>query len=61
MKRRDLLRHLQRHGCILDREGGRHSIWLNPRNGITQAVPRHVEIGDFLAKRICKELAIPVA
>jgi len=30
MKRRDLLRHLQAHGCHLDREGAKHSLWLNP-------------------------------
>jgi mRNA interferase HicA len=60
MKRRDLIRHLQKHGCVLEREGGRHSIWLNPANGLIQAVPRHTEIGDFLAKGICKKLEIPL-
>ncbi len=29
MKRREFLRHLERHGCILDREGRRHSIYRN--------------------------------
>jgi predicted RNA binding protein YcfA (HicA-like mRNA interferase family) len=33
MKRRDLIRHLERHDCYLDREGGRHSIYRNPQNG----------------------------
>jgi mRNA interferase HicA len=33
MKRRDLIRHLERHGCVLDREGNRHSIYRNPANG----------------------------
>ena len=47
MKRRDLIRHLQKHGCVLEREGGRHSIWLNPANGLIQAVPRPTEIGTF--------------
>jgi mRNA interferase HicA len=27
MKRRDLLRHLEKHGCALLREGGKHSWW----------------------------------
>lgn len=60
MKRRDLIRHLQKQGCVLEREGARHSIWLNPANGLIQAVPRHTEIGDFLAKGICKKLEIPL-
>jgi predicted RNA binding protein YcfA (HicA-like mRNA interferase family) len=58
MKRRALLGHLQKNGCVLEREGGRHSIWLNPTNGLMQAVPRHVEIGDFLARKICLGLEV---
>jgi hypothetical protein len=30
MKRRDLLRHLEQHGCKALREGASHSIWSNP-------------------------------
>ena len=30
MKRVDLVRHLERHGCRLLREGGSHSVYLNP-------------------------------
>jgi hypothetical protein len=30
MKRRELLAHLQQHGCRLLREGASHSIWFNP-------------------------------
>ena len=44
MKRRDLIRHLEQHGCYLDREGGRHSIYRNPQNGRAVAVPRHREV-----------------
>jgi predicted RNA binding protein YcfA (HicA-like mRNA interferase family) len=29
MKRTDLLRHLQQHGCVLLREGGKHSVFVN--------------------------------
>jgi predicted RNA binding protein YcfA (HicA-like mRNA interferase family) len=49
VKRDDLLRHLRLHGCYLKREGGAHSLWLNPANGNMQAVPRHTEIGEMLA------------
>ena len=60
MKRRDLLRHLQQHGCRLLREGGEHSIWENPANGRRTSIPRHREINDFTAKRICQQLNIPL-
>ncbi len=33
MKRSALLRHLRRHGCVLKREGSRHSLWMNPGTG----------------------------
>lgn len=59
MKRRDLLRHLQQHGCQLVREGGRHSIYWNPTAQKTSSVPRHSEINNFLAKKICRDLGIP--
>ena len=54
MKRRDLIRHLSLHGCILVREGGEHSIWENPANNRRTSVPRHREIPEFTAMRICK-------
>jgi mRNA interferase HicA len=43
MKRRDLLRHLQAHGCRLDREGAKHSLWINPATAAVESVPRHAE------------------
>ena len=54
MKRTELVRHLAAHGCQLFREGGRHSIYWNPTNRKTSAVPRHTEnirsaIVDYLA------------
>lgn len=59
MKRGALLRHLQDHGCHLDYEGSRHSIYRNPSNGKTTSVPRHMEIDNRLARKICKQLGIP--
>jgi len=59
MKRIDLVRHLSTHGCELFREGGRHSIFVNHSNKKTSSVPRHREINNFLAKKICKDLEIP--
>ena len=58
MKRRDLVRHLERWGCLLLREGGRHTVYFNPRNRKCSTVPRHREVFDFTAKKICKDLEI---
>ena len=59
MKRTKLLKRLRRHGCVLKREGRAHSLWTNPRTGHTEAVPRHVEIPDALARKICRALSVP--
>ena len=59
MKRAALLRHLRRHGCHLKREGGTHSLWINPENGEVEAVPRHSELADALARKICRGLEVP--
>jgi mRNA interferase HicA len=59
MKRRELLVHLQQHGCVLIREGGRHSIWSNPQTGRKEAIPRHSEIKRGLARSICRNLSVP--
>jgi len=58
MKRRDLLRHLSLHGCELLREGGRHSWWRQIATNRRSAVPRHNEIDDHLARKICRDLGI---
>ncbi|MGE0464404.1 MAG: type II toxin-antitoxin system HicA family toxin [Vicinamibacterales bacterium] len=59
MKRRALVRHLEEHGCELLREGANHSIYINRTARKTSAVPRHTEINDDLAKKICKDLGVP--
>lgn len=59
MKRGDLLRHLRRHGCYLKREGASHSLWCNPATGAVEAVPRHTEIANKLAQKICRGLSVP--
>jgi len=59
MKRRDLLSHLRKEGCVLHREGARHSLFLNPENGHMATLPRHREIEILLARKICRQLDIP--
>ncbi|MDI9333079.1 MAG: type II toxin-antitoxin system HicA family toxin [Cytophagales bacterium] len=60
MKRLDLIRYLEQFGCQLLREGGSHSIFINRKTKKASTVPRHREINDFLAKKICRDLEIPV-
>ena len=59
MKRGDLLRHIRRHGCYLKREGASHSLWCNPKTGAVEAVPRHTEVANKLARKVCRNLAVP--
>ena len=58
MKRRQLLKHLRESGCVLLREGGKHSWWHNPVLNRRSAVPRHTEIMDILARNICRDLGV---
>ena len=59
MKRRDLVRHLEAHGARLLREGDRYAVYVNEAAGRTSTVPRHGEINDFLARKICRDLELP--
>ncbi|MCK6557300.1 type II toxin-antitoxin system HicA family toxin [Candidatus Binatia bacterium] len=59
MKRGDLLRHLRTNGCALLREGARHSWWHNSAQNKRSSIPRHNEVDDGLARKICKDLGIP--
>ena len=59
MKTSALLRHLRRNGCILKREGSAHSLWVNLQTGEVESVPRHTEIPDLLARKICRGLSVP--
>ncbi|MBM4041919.1 MAG: type II toxin-antitoxin system HicA family toxin [Planctomycetes bacterium] len=58
MKRRDLIRQIEQAGCVFLRPGARHDIYINPRNGLKQPVPRHREIDEALARHIRKYLGI---
>jgi mRNA interferase HicA len=58
VKRTDLIRHLRAHGCELLREGGNHSVFVNRAAGKATSLPRHREINDFLARKICRDLEV---
>jgi hypothetical protein len=34
-------------------------LWTNPANGLVETVPRHAEIANPLARKICRGLNIP--
>ena len=59
MRRKELIRQLAEAGCVLNRHGSRHDIYVNPVNGKKQPVPRHAEIEDVLARHIKKHLGLP--
>ncbi len=59
MKRRDLIQYLEKHGCQSLREGAKHTLYVNRKTRKATTVPRHREINDFLAAKICRDLEIP--
>ena len=61
MKRAELVRHLRKHGCLLLREGAKHSVFINAASRRVSTVPRHREINDHLAAKICRDLDVPEA
>jgi len=60
MKQGDLVKHIRKYGCVFMKEGGSHSVWLNPLIGRTSTIPRHTEINTHTGKKICKDLGVPV-
>lgn len=59
MKRLDLSRHIEARGCEFLREGGNHTIYVNRLAQRVSSIPRHREINDFLARKICRDLQVP--
>jgi predicted RNA binding protein YcfA (HicA-like mRNA interferase family) len=56
MKRRDLIRELEKMGCELVRHGSSHDWYTNRKTRKSQPVPRHNEIHEGLAKSIIRKL-----
>lgn len=57
MKRKELITYRVQQGAVLLREGRRHSIYRKGR--YRTQIPRHTEIVDELARKVCKDLNIP--
>jgi len=57
MKRVELIKLLTAKGAVFIRHGSNHDIYMQPRNGNTEPVPRHNEIKEFMARKIIKNLS----
>lgn len=53
MKRRDLVKKLEKAGFVLDRHGS--SLDVYKRGSDEEEIPRHREISELLAKAILKK------
>ena len=57
MKRIDLIKAIEATGCVLVRHGAKHDWYQNLATGVSQAIPRHREIKENMARRIIRMLA----
>lgn len=65
MKRKRLLRMMLDCGAVFVREGGKHSIYKNPRTGKSLSVPRtaraarrrwnYAEVSEELARKLVRD------
>jgi predicted RNA binding protein YcfA (HicA-like mRNA interferase family) len=55
--RHDLIRKIESTGCVLIRHGGKHDWYQNPRTKMSQPIPRHRDINEYLARQILKRLS----
>jgi mRNA interferase HicA len=58
LKRFALIQLLELEGCYLLRHGKKHDLYVNPKNGLRQPVPRHSEVKDSLVRIILRDLGI---
>ena len=56
MKRLDLIRIIEKNGAVFVRHGSDHDWYKNLGTGKAEAVPRHREIKEQLARKIIKQL-----
>ena len=58
MKRKDLLKYLIQNGCLIEREGKKHTVIYNPVANVSSTLPRHKEINTFTGRKICRDLGL---
>lgn len=56
MKRKDLVKLLEKDGWYLKRNGSNHDLYTDGRR--VEPIPRHSEINEMLAKSIIKKLGL---
>lgn len=52
MKRKDLIKRLEKAGFTLERHGGNHDVYSRGKD--KEVIPRHSEINENLAKSILR-------
>jgi predicted RNA binding protein YcfA (HicA-like mRNA interferase family) len=57
MKRSDLIKIITVNGASFVRHGSDHDWYKNLKTGIGEAIPRHREIKENLARKIIKRLS----
>jgi predicted RNA binding protein YcfA (HicA-like mRNA interferase family) len=57
MKRTELIKLLAAKGAVFVRHGSNHDIYVQPKNGNMEPVPRHNEIKEFMVRKIIKNLS----
>jgi hypothetical protein len=55
-EKKGFIAKLEEMKCILIRHGGKQDWYQNPETKVSQPIPRHREIKEYLAKHIIKEL-----
>ena len=60
MKVSELTRMAKKHGCYIKRHGSDHDIWIDPKTGNTERIPRHKskELASGTAHDIMKNLGL---
>ena len=56
MKRRELIKLLEKNGWYIKRNGGTHDLYTNGKQ--TEPIPRHPDINERLARSIIKKLGL---
>ena len=57
MKRNLLLKEIRKRGALFVRHGGKHDIYVNPKTGIIEQIPRHPDVDENLAGNIIKHFS----
>ena len=57
MKRNLLLKEIRKRGAVFIRHGKKHDIYVNPKTGIIEQIPRHPDVDEILARNIIKHFS----